>query len=179
MPVLATWSPRDALLDAIVPLGLACSAGTALVVDLDPTGPRWPGSFTLADLVRRGPTRDELVPARRGPAVLANGGIEADEAAEVVSALTDGWPAVVIRCPPGFPCPEGAIAILPLLPEPFVLSAEPPVVYQRSHLSPRIEQQPHILPPPSRRTVAALLSSRQPVRSDRWIRALRNVWDLA
>jgi hypothetical protein len=179
MPVLATWSPRDALLDAIVPLGLASAAGTALVVDLDPAGPSWSGSFTLADLVRRGPTRDELVPSRRGPAVLANGGIEADEAADVVSALTDRWPAVVLRCPPNVPCPAGAIAVLPLLPEPFALSAEPPVVYQRSRLSPRVKPQPLILPPPSRRTVAALLSSRQPLTPDRWIRALRTIWSLA
>jgi hypothetical protein len=179
MPVLATWSPHDSLLDAIVPLGLASAAGTALVVDLDPRGPAWSVSFTLRDLVQRGPTRQELAPTRRGPAVLANGGVEADEAADVVSALADGWPSIVLRCPPDRPRPAGAVAVLPLLPEPFARSEDPPVVYQRSQLSPRSNPQSHVLPPPSRRTIVALLSSRQPPRPDRWIRALGTVWNLA
>ena len=40
MPALAIWSPEDGVLGAVAPLGLAAAAGTALVVDLDPRGPR-------------------------------------------------------------------------------------------------------------------------------------------
>src|SRR4030066_639874 len=52
MPALAIWTPEDGVLGALAPLGLAASAGTALVIDLDPLGPRYPGEPSLADLVR-------------------------------------------------------------------------------------------------------------------------------
>ena len=51
MPALAIWSPDDGVLGAVAPLALAAAAGTALVVDLDPGGPRYPGEATLGALV--------------------------------------------------------------------------------------------------------------------------------
>ena len=97
MPALAIWSPEDALLGAVAPLALAAAAGTALVVDLDPQGPRYPGSGSLADLVRDQPRRDDLRPGRAGVAVLRNGGIDPEAAEEVLVALAKDWPAVVFR----------------------------------------------------------------------------------
>jgi hypothetical protein len=148
MPVLATWSPFDALLDVVAPLGLAASVGTALVVDLDPHGPAPEATYTLADLVRRGPTGAELGPTSRGTAFLANGGVDAADAAPVV----------------------------PLLPDPFGLSGPEPVIYQRYAMSPPGPAGAFVLPPPSVRTVVSLLEHRMPVRRDRWIKGLRSVW---
>ena len=55
MSALAVWTAYDGLLSATAPLGLAAAAGTALVVDLDPEGPVYPGPASLADLVVEGP----------------------------------------------------------------------------------------------------------------------------
>ena len=57
MPALAIWTPEDGVLGALAPLGLAIAGGTALMVDLDPLGPRYPGTRSLADLVSEGPRR--------------------------------------------------------------------------------------------------------------------------
>jgi len=179
LTVLATWSPSDALLDVIVPLGLAAAARTALVIDLDPGGPIPDVPFTLADLVGRGPTLEELEPSGRGAAFLPNGGVAVEEAAEVVDALARRWPAVVLRCPPGEPAPEGATTFLPLLPRPFTLTARPPVVYQRYAMSPSDAVEGRVLPPPSLRTVVGLLNHRSPPPRDRWIRSLRSIWGSA
>ena len=179
MPVIATWSPVDATLDILAPLGLAAASGTCLVVDLDPHGPRLPGSHSLADLVRRGPTAAELRPAQRGTAILPNGGVEASRAATVLTALAGEWPAVVLRCPPRGPRPDGAIAFVPLLPEPFSIAAPEPVVHQRTAMSPRSDPGGMVLPLPSRATIASLLALRAPARRDRWLRSLRTVWGAA
>ena len=88
MPALALWTPEDGLLGALAPLGLALAAGTALVVDLDPLGPHYPGTTSLADLVAEGPRQADLKPAHRGVAVLRNGGVAPAAAAEVVAAPT-------------------------------------------------------------------------------------------
>src|SRR3990172_4895059 len=50
VPALAVWTAFDGLLSAVAPLGLAAAAGTALVVDLDPAGPPYPGRNSLAGL---------------------------------------------------------------------------------------------------------------------------------
>ncbi len=176
MPVIATWSPVDAALDVLAPLGLAAADGTCLVVDLDPHGPRFPGPHTLADLVRRGPTAAELKPIQRGTAVLANGGVEPAQATAVLAALGAEWPAVVLRCPPRGPRPEGAIAFAPLLPEPFSIALTDPLVYQRTAMSPRTDPGGMVLPMPSRSTIASLLALRAPLRRDRWLNRLRTVW---
>ena len=89
------------MLGALAPLGLGAAAGTALVVDLDPAGPHYPGAGSLANLVADGPRRSDLSPDRAGLAVLRNGGIDAAEADEVLTALEAGWPSVVVRLPAG------------------------------------------------------------------------------
>lgn len=179
MPVLATWSPADAALDILAPLGLAVAAGTALVIDTDPLGPRVGDGPTLKDLVELGPTKDQLDPHRAGPAVLWNGGIEVSEAAEVLSALAGRWPAVVLRCPPRMDRPNGAVTFLPLLPEPYALQGAGVVVYQRSGHAPRVKPSGLVLPRPRRSTLESLFAGRRPPVKDRWIRGLRTVWESA
>lgn len=176
MSVIATWSPADAALHTLVPLGLAVAAGTALVIDLDREGARIGSGPTLADLVREGATRAQLEPSRRGPAFLSNGGIEPADAQELIAGLCERWPAVVLRCPPRLDRPVGSIAILPLLPDPHTLVAASPAVYQRCGFSPRHAPAGLVLPVPRRGTVEHLLGGRSPRRSDRWIRALQPLW---
>ena len=176
MPALSMRTPEDGVLGAVAPLALACAASPALVVDLDPNGPPYPGR-TLADLVEDGPTRADLSPHRSGVAVLANGGIEPDAAAPVLDALVDGWPRVVFRLPPS-PRPfsgTGVVTVRPLSP---LLDLMPgPAVYQRTLW--RIEPPGPgiVLPRPGPATVRALAGGATPGPC-RWIRAWRHVWEM-
>lgn len=179
MSVVAVWSPFDLVLSLAAPLGLAVNKGTAIVVDLDPSGPPLPGDGDLASLVRRGPTEAELVPTVAGVAVLANGGIAVRDAAEVIGALTARWPHVVMRCAPGTTPPGGAVAVVPVLPEPFAIALDRPVVYQRTVFGGVAEPGTATLPIPRVATIRSLLSGRIPPLRDRWIRSLDEVWSLA
>jgi len=178
MSVLALWSPVDLMLGVVGPLGAATAAGTALLVDLDPNGPHYGGPHSLADLVSRGPTRSQLEPTRSGPAVLRNGGVSPEAAEEVVAALVQRWPNVVLRCAPSTRMETGGVALLPLLPEPYTPSVDGPVVYQRTHLSHTRPKDNHVLPVPRSATIKALLGGAQPRSRDRWIRALSRLWEM-
>jgi len=177
MPALAIWSPEDGVLGAVGPLALATAAGTALVVDLDPGGPRYRGAGSLARLVADGPRRSDLEPTRRGVAVLANGGIEPAAAEEVLIALVDGWPAVVFRLPASHRGGDGAIPVLPLVPGNLIAGVGSPAVYQRSGWRVDAPGPGVVLPRPRRATLGALLTGAAPAPKDPWIGAWRQVWD--
>ena len=178
MSVLALWSPVDLMHGVVGPLGATTAAGTALLVDLDPNGPHYGGPHSLADLVSRGPTRSQLEPTQSGPAVLRNGGVSPEAAEEVVAALVQRWPNVVLRCAPSTHMGSGGIALVPLLPETYTPSVDGPVVYQRTHLSHTKPKDNHVLPVPRTATVKALLAGSQPRSGDRWIKALSQLWDM-
>ncbi len=182
MTALSTWVPEDGVLGAVAPLGLAAARRTALVLDLDPAGPRYPGALSLALLVERGPRRIELQPERRGTAVLTNGGVEPDDAADVVVALVAGWPDVVVRLPAGrrdlaarFDLP--VVPFRPLLPASPTGGAAEPSVWQSAGWRVRPHGPGPVLPRPAASTVGALLGGVRPPRS-RWLRALQGVWEL-
>jgi hypothetical protein len=179
MPALAIWSPEDGVLGAVAPLGLAAAAGTALVVDLDPDGPSYPGPGSLADLVADGPTSRDLAPSRKGVAVLANGGIEADDAAPVLDAILEGWPAVVLRLPASHDGASGAIPVLPLIPGELLTSYGSRGVYQRSGWRVPAPGGSVVLPRPRRATIERLLTGVAPLPGDRWIAAWRPLWERA
>jgi hypothetical protein len=176
MAALATWAPEDGTLGAVAPLALACAAATALVIDLDSNGPRYPGR-TLAEVVEDGPTRDELHPHQRGVAVLPNGGIDPDDASEVIEALMQTWPDVVLRLPAvrrhqlGVP----TVPILPL--SPLVARVAGPAVYQRSLWRMDPPGPGIVLPRPAAVTIRALARGSLPGPS-RWIRRWAEVWEL-
>jgi hypothetical protein len=178
MPALAVWTPEDGLLGALAPLGLALAAGSALVVDLDGGGPRYPGSGSLADLVRKGPTGEDLKP-RRGVAVLRNGGVRPSEAAPVLDALLRSHPTVVVRLPPR-PAPEGIpIPVIPvrlLLPGSLYLGSSAPAVFQATPAWVRMPTDGVRLPIPRPSTVASLTLGRRPPGRDRWVAAWRSAW---
>lgn len=178
MPALCIWTPEDGLLAAVAPLALGAAAPTALVVDLDPLGPRYPGSASLASLVAEQPRRDDLMPGRRGLAVLPNGGVEPEAALGVVGALLEGWPHVVLRLPPR-PAPDElpapVVPVHPLLPGALRPRPRGPAVYQRTGYPVAPPGPGPVLPVPRRSVVEALLrGSLLPL--DRWVRSWRAVW---
>jgi hypothetical protein len=179
--VLAVWTPEDGLLGALAPLGLAAAGGSALVVDLDPGGPAYPGPRSLADLAGDGPRRTELEPERGGVAVLRNGGIAAADAADVVRALIGRWPRVVLRLPPR-PAVAGpgvpTVVVRLLAPGGLYPAGSRPAVYQATPHPMQLPGPGVRLPVPSRRTTAALLTGRMPAAGSRWVRAWRRVWEV-
>ncbi len=177
MPALAIWSPEDEVLGVVAPLALGAAAGTALIVDLDVHGPRYPGDLTLAGLVSDGPTKADLSPKRRGIAVVRNGGVDPEDAEFVLRALVDGWPAVVFRLPADHVGGDGAIPVVPLIPGSMMARPAGQAIYQRSGWRVRVPDGGIVLPRPGRGTISALLSGRAPHPGDRWIRAWRRVWE--
>ena len=176
MSVVALWSPHDHLLSVIAPIGLAVTKRSALVIDLDPLGPLFPGSFTLADLVRDGPTDEQLSPSDRSIAILANGGVSVAEAAKVVAALVERWPNVVLRCSPAQPAPPAAVSLIPLLPAPFGSPPTPRTVYQRTGFRTEAPEESLVLPRPRRSTIEALMGLRRMPKRSAWLNQLGRVW---
>ncbi len=179
MSALAVWTAADGLLSAVAPIGLAAAAGTALVVDLDPLGPAYPGKASLADLVVEGPRRADLVPGRAGVAVLRNGGVGAVEAREVMDALVIGWPHLVVRVAnPGHA--EGlapVVPVWPLLPGILAPQAETLSVYQRTGFVTNPPGPGPVLPRLRPAFLAGLLNGTLAHRS-RWVAAWREIWRL-
>lgn len=166
----------DELLSAIAPLGLAMAAGTALVVDIDPDGPAYPGERTVAEMTDEGPRRPEMRPERTGVAYLRNGGADPLAALDLVGTLSITWPVIVARVA-GTPVPFPVIPVRPLWPGFLAPDGTRPAVWQ---MVPGGGDRPGpgpVLPPPGRATVTALLAGRRPLRS-RWVRAWAQVWEL-
>jgi len=177
--VLGVMTYQDGVLSALAPLGLAASVQTALMVDLDPSGPPYPGDTTLARLVTDGPTTRDLQPSRTGLAVLRNGGVAYSEAEQIIDALGDGWPFVVLRL-----APEDQtrlfvpiVPVIPLFPGLLSVPWSRPAVFQDTGFRVRPAAPGPVLPRPSRRTVGGLLEGRVDPRS-RWIKAWQGVWEL-
>ncbi len=179
MTTLSVWTPHDGVLACVAPLGLAASAGTALVVDLDPSGPSYPGTVSLADLVAHGPRRSDLSPQRPGMAVLRNGGITVEAADEVVSALAEGWPNLVLRLPTGRPHPDrsGVVPVVPLFPGSLHVAWDAPAVRQPTGLAVSPRAPGVTLPRLGRSLLGSLLRGTSRPKS-RWIRAWKSVWEM-
>ncbi len=179
MPALAIWTPEDGVLGAVAPLGLGAAArDAALVVDLDPAGPAYPGAGSLAALVADGPRRPDLVPERAGMAVLRNGGVEPEAAAGLIEALTVSWPRVVLRlpaCPRPHAPPAPLVPVRPLLPAGVFPWDGTPAVYQRTGWRVPAPGPGPVLPRPRPGAWATLLAGAIPA-ADRWVAAWREVW---
>lgn len=175
MPALALWTPGDGLLGALAPLGAALAAPPALVIDLDPGGPQYPGERSLADLAADDPTAQDLEP-RPGVAVLRNGGVAPSAAAEVIGALLERWERIVLRLPPR-PEPQTEFPVVPvrLLVPGWLGGPADPAVWQATPEWTQLPGPGVRLPVPDRSTVRALLAGRRPGRS-RWVDAWRSVW---
>lgn len=177
MPALALWTPEDGLLGALAPLGAALAEPPAVVVDLDPHGPAYPGDRSLADLVADDPTEEDLAP-RPGVAVLRNGGVSPRDAAEVVAALIERWDHVVLRVPPRPTPDEGLPVVTVRLLTGGWFQAPGAAVWQATGDWVRMPSDGVRLPVPSPDTVRALLAGRRPPARSKWVRAWRPVWGM-
>ncbi|MDK1019203.1 MAG: hypothetical protein QGD89_07370 [Actinomycetota bacterium] len=95
-----------------------------------------------------------------------------------MSALIERWPNVVLRCPPSTGPDADAVALLPLLPEPFTPTVQGRAVYQGTRLPRPSTEYGLVLPVPRVETVKALLNGDRPNPRDRWVRAFRQVWEM-
>lgn len=178
MAVLCTWVPEGGLLGVVAPLALAAAQRTALVIDLDPEGPGYPGDGSLARLVASGPRRADLIPDRSGVAVLRNGGVDFDSGREIVEAFADRWPAVVLRLPACRPpdVPYAVATVRALVPGGLLEQPDRPAVWQRCGWRTKAPGPGPVLPRPRKATVDSLTDGRRPSR-DRWMRSWRRVWE--
>ena len=171
MVALAVHTRHDDLLGVLAPFALASLRKTGLVIDLDLKGLPLPGRRTLADLVEDGPTLAELVPSRKGWAVLPHGGVSPAEAMEVVKALVESWPTVVVRSRTPL---EGMpfVQVVPLLPG--VNTRVSPRVWVRSGIG-QVKPGPGpVVDTPPRAAFNAALAGHIPV--GRWLRSWEKVW---
>lgn len=172
--LLAVRSPLDLVLHHIAPLGLAAARGTALVVDLDPESPAYPGTLTVAGLLADGVRREHLRPATGGVAVLGHGGASVEEAWELVEALAGGWPAVVVRAPRRR-VPAPTVEVFPTFPAAWEEHRPGPAMLQ-TVASLRRRDATH-LPPLRPAQVRAMLEGRIG-RRWRWVAAWRRAWEM-
>ncbi|HKX76331.1 MAG TPA: hypothetical protein VJR05_13175 [Acidimicrobiia bacterium] len=177
--ILGLTTEIDSVLSVVAPLGLAAAAANdpVVMVDLDETGPSYPGERTLADLVGEGPRRRELQPEGRGVAVIGNGGVSGDDALSTIELLAGVWPAVVLRVPPGVRLPWPVIPVVPLFPGLLAAEGGRAAVWQATSQLDRPPGPGPLLPPLNRATLTSLLSLRA-APGGRWVRAWRQVWEL-
>jgi hypothetical protein len=177
--ILGLTTEIDSVLSVVAPLGLAAAApaGPVLMVDLDQTGPAYPGERNLADLVEEGPRRAELHPPGRGVAVIGNGGVGGDEALSTVKVLAETWPAMVLRVPPGLQLPWPVLPVVPLFPGFLAAGEGRAAVWQATSILDRPPGPGPVLPPLTRATLANLLTLRT-TPTGRWVGAWRQVWEL-
>jgi len=183
--VIGLHTKADFVLSVVAPLGLAAAAARpALVIDLDPNGPAYPGRRSLADLVEEGPTRAELVPGLPGPdsagvALLRNGGIEWEPALPMIETLAQRWPSLVLRLPAsGGPWPWPVVPVVCLFPGILRPSGAGAAVWQSvmSHRDLAPGPGP-VLPVLNRSSLSGMLNLRSEPRG-RWVKAWSQVWEL-
>lgn len=162
----------DPVLHHIAPLGLAAGAGTCLVVDLDPAAPGY-SQRTLRQLVDDGPSSIDLT-VSRGVSVISNGGVEYEEASELIEYLITVWGRVVLRSG-RTSHPYRTLEVEPLLPQP--LTPKSPDVFQSVQSGQRMDGT-MMLPQLRRHQIRAILDGQLEPRW-RWTRAWRVAWSRA
>jgi hypothetical protein len=183
--VIGLLTESDRVLSVVAPVGLgAAAARPALVVDLDPAGPAYPGPRSLAELVDDGPTRSELFPSLTGPggsrmALLRNGGVAWEASLPVIEALAKEWPAIVLRLPiGGGPFPWPVVPVVALFPGILQATGSRAAVWQSISSNRQTAPGPGpMLPTLDRFALARLLALKSEPRG-RWVRAWSQVWDL-
>lgn len=175
-PILGVMSD-DPILSAIAPVGLAGSAGTALIVDLVTGDVAGGGRRTLRDVYGDGPRLSELSPGRQGVAAIRGGGLRKEEAVEVVETLAGRWPAVVVRVEEGeWPFP--AVPVVPLFPgllEPGTTGSAG--VWQLIRGGGDPPGPGPVLPRIGPSQIRRMLQGHLP-RRNRWIAAWSQVWEM-
>lgn len=173
-PILGVWSP-DPILSLVAPIGLAASAGTALVVDMCAASAT--SGRTLASLMTDGPTLAELSPGRQGIAWLPGGDADRTEAVELITQLGSHWPAVVVRVGDR-DLPFATVPVIPLFPGRLVPKVETPNgVWQPVRGGAEPPGPGPVLPRLRAGVVRKMLAGQLPRRS-KWVAAWRSVWEM-
>ena len=183
--VIGLHTEFDHVLSVVAPIGLATAAARpALVIDLDPYGPAFPGPRSLAELVGEGPTRSELFPGLAGGrgskvALLRNGGIGWESTVSMIEALAQQWPALVLRLPgSGGPWPWPVVPVRSLLPGILRPVGGRAAVWQSVTSRHDVAPGPGpVLPALNRSALGRMLTLRAEPRG-RWVKAWSQVWEL-
>jgi len=182
--VIGLHTEFDHVLSVVAPIGLAAAAARpALVIDLDPHGPQFPGPRSLAELVGEGPTRSELFPRMAGArgssvALLRNGGVGWESTVSMIEALAGQWPALVLRLPSRGPWPWPVVPVIALLPGILRPVGGRAAVWQSVTSRRDIAPGPGpVLPALNRSALTRMLTFRSEPRG-RWVKAWSQVWEL-
>lgn len=165
----------EPVLSVLAALGLAQSAGSALVIDLC-GNMAIHGTRTLSDLAAEGPSLTELAPGRPGVALLPAGPVEPAAARSAVEMLAGNWPAVVLHCAAGQW--EGPVVpVKALLPGLLRVEDPGPAVWQPVGAGSRPPGPGPVLPRLRGSLVRRLLAGHTAGRT-RWVRAWEAVWGM-
>lgn len=172
--VLAVTAP-DPVMSLLAPVGLASSAGTALMIDLvrdRPDGRR----RTLFDVLREGPRLDEISPGRSGVATIGAGTLAVSETLEAAQMLASRWPAVVVRVPSA-DWPGPIVPVHVLYGGELTTWDQGPAVWQPLAEGDRPPGPGPVLPRIGPGLVRQIIKGWKP-RSGRWTRAWSRVWEI-
>lgn len=172
--MLAVAAP-DPVMSMIAPVGLAASAGTALLVDRIARGPSEPGR-TLADLMSDGPSLDEISPGRTGVARIPAGPLDGAGTLELANRLVSRWPAIVVRTGQA-DWPGPTVPVHVLYGAGLRTWTEGAAVWQSLANGHRPPGPGPVLPPLAPSTVRHLLRGWMP-KQGRWTAAWRQVWEM-
>ncbi len=175
--ILGVFTLTDPVLRHIAPIGLAASHPACLLIDADPTSPGYPGAPHLAEMAERGLRRSELIPERRGVALLDARDLDSESLLERLTPFTRFWPAVVLRVPARIDQPVPCVPVIPLLPPPLDVPGNEPAVYQTCLRGGRTEAPGLSLPLLGRSRIRSLLAGVVEPRWS-WVRAFRPAWSL-
>lgn len=177
MTVVSLFVTNDGVLGAVAPIGMAAARGTCLVVDFKYRVHR--EGLTLAKLVQEGPTKSHLEPQHRGVSFLHNGGVDPEVAFDVLDALCESWPNVLLSVPDLSFEFKGVVSVRveailagPFVPPPHIDSVLQPVGLD----SAPPDHVGHVLGRLDARTVRSVLTGGVDPRS-RWVRSWRPVWE--
>ena len=172
--VLGVWSP-DPVLSTVAPIGLAASAGTALVIDMVATAKT--SARTLADLVSDGPALSELSPGRPGVAWLPAGKVDRGDAVELMDRLAAHWPALVVRVP-DHDFPFASVPVIPLFPGRLLPVRLPPRGVWQPVADGADPPGPGPVLPRLRAGLVRRMLSGQIPRKSRWVASWSAVWEM-
>ena len=162
------------MLSFVGSIGLAASAGTALIVDVGGRGLA-SESRTLRDIADSGPTLAELRPGRTGVAVVSGVGLEEDLLRSTLAELAGSWQAIVLMDSPSGPGQR--VPLTPLLPGLAAIDLMGPGVWQPA-AGFKAAPGPGLVLPRLRSGLVRQLLRRQLPHRSRWIRAWSPVWEM-
>ncbi len=172
--MLAVRAP-DPVMSLLAPVGLASSAGTALIIDVvSRISDR--GVRTLSDIVTEGPKLEEISPGRSGIAMIKAGHLGSSDVTQAAAMMASRWPAVVIRVDSD-QWPGPVVPVHVLYGGNVDTWDQGAAVWQTLTGGERPPGPGPVIPRVTSRTVRHILNGWTP-RPSRWTRSWLKVWDI-